>query len=100
MSAPTSEGEAMQSYTAGDKVCWNTPQGPHTGTIVERRTHDSNLERQRLTASAEKPVYIVTCHATGARAAHPPEALQPVHTVTTEASAPPVTRTASRSAHG
>jgi surface antigen len=67
----------MQSFEVGEKVCWRTPQGAHTGTVVERREDEFHLARQRFTASRDKPAYVVECHETGARAAHAPEALQP-----------------------
>jgi hypothetical protein len=66
----------MQSFEVGDKVRWRTPQGSHTGTVVERRSEEFHLARQRFTASPDKPAYVVECDETGARAAHGPEALQ------------------------
>lgn len=66
----------MDSFNTGDRVGWNTPQGMHTGTVLERREDDFMLPRQRMTASTEKPVYVVQADTTGERAAHPPETLQ------------------------
>ena len=54
----------------GQKVRWNTSQGPTTGTTVERRTSDFTFEGQQFRASDEEPYWIVESEKTGARAAH------------------------------
>jgi hypothetical protein len=59
----------------GDKVAWNTPQGETTGTIVERRTSDFQLEGQQFRASEDEPAFIVESDRTGAHAAHKADGL-------------------------
>ena len=54
----------------GQKVRWNTSQGPTTGTTVERRTADFTFEGQQFRASDDDPYWIVESEKTGARAAH------------------------------
>ncbi len=71
---PVRKGKLVNSFAVGDKVGWNTPNGLHTGTVLERRVDDFVL-RQQVTASEAKPVYVVQSDTTGARAAHPPETL-------------------------
>lgn len=65
----------MKQFSVGDRVAWNTPQGPHTGTVLERHDEDVTMPRQRMTASPAHPVYEVESDTTGGRAAHPPETL-------------------------
>ncbi len=67
----------MNAFDIGDKVQWDTPQGPHRGTVVDRCAQDFNLARQRFTASEENPAYIVESEDTGAAGAHRGQALQP-----------------------
>jgi hypothetical protein len=59
----------------GDHVAWNTPQGETTGTIVERRTSDFQLDGQQFRASEDEPAFIVESDKTGARAAHKEDGL-------------------------
>ncbi|RKR73572.1 DUF2945 domain-containing protein [Frondihabitans australicus] len=59
-----------------DRVSWSTSQGRTQGTVVERRTKDSEFDGQKFTASADDPVFIVESEKTGARAAHKGTALR------------------------
>lgn len=61
----------------GDKVSWDTSQGPTHGKIVERRTKDFQLAKQQWRASEDEPMFVVESDKTGARAAHKPDALTP-----------------------
>ena len=60
----------------GDKVSWDTPQGRTHGKIVEKKTADFQLAKQKFTASDDEPKYVVESDKTGARAAHAPSALR------------------------
>jgi hypothetical protein len=64
------------SLDVGSQVSWNTPQGRTHGTVVERKTKDFTLDKQKFTASEDEPKYIVESAKTGARAAHAASALQ------------------------
>jgi hypothetical protein len=66
----------MAEISIGDEVEWNTSQGPTHGTVVERRTKDFQLAKQRFTASDDEPMYIVESAKSGNRAAHRPDALR------------------------
>ena len=59
----------------GDKVSWDTSQGRTHGRIVERRTKDFQLAKQKFTASEDDPKFIVESDKTGAKAAHAGSAL-------------------------
>ena len=59
----------------GDRVSWDTPQGRTQGKIVERRTKDFQLAKQKFTASEDEPKYVVESEKTGAHAAHAESAL-------------------------
>lgn len=60
----------------GDRVSWDTPQGRTQGKIVEKKTKDFTLAKQRWKASADEPKLVVESEKTGARAAHEPSALR------------------------
>jgi hypothetical protein len=59
----------------GDKVSWDTPQGRTQGKIVEKKTKDFQLAKQKFTASEDEPKFVVESDKTGARAAHAASAL-------------------------
>ncbi len=66
----------MADLKKGDRVRWNTSQGETTGTVVEQRTRDFQLAKQKFTASADQPMYIVESESSGKRAAHRQDALR------------------------
>jgi surface antigen len=66
----------MTTLHVGDQVTWNTAQGPTEGKIVDRRTSDFQLAGQQFRASNDEPMFVVESDATGARAAHRPDALE------------------------
>ena len=68
----------MASLKKGDRVRWQTSQGPTTGTVVQRRTKDFTFARQTFTASPDDPAYIVESESSGKRAAHKQDALTKV----------------------
>ncbi len=59
----------------GDKVTWSTSQGETEGKIVDKKTHDFQLDQQRFKASEDEPKFIVESAKTGAKAAHTESAL-------------------------
>ena len=66
----------MSTFTTGDHVSWNTPQGRTRGHVVERKTKDFEFAGQHFTASSDEPAFIVESEKTGAKAAHKATALR------------------------
>ena len=60
----------------GDRVSWATSQGRTQGRVVERKTKDFQLAKQKWKASESEPKLVVESERTGARAAHEPSALR------------------------
>jgi hypothetical protein len=58
------------SVSKGDRVRWNTSQGPTTGTTKEKRTSPFQHDGQKFNASEDEPYWIVESEKTGATAAH------------------------------
>jgi hypothetical protein len=63
------------TFSKGDKVRWNTPQGETPGTIVEKKTKDFQFDGQKFTASTDDPAYLVESDKSGKQAAHKESAL-------------------------
>ncbi|MDN4640906.1 DUF2945 domain-containing protein [Agreia sp. PsM10] len=63
------------TFSKGDKVTWNTPQGETRGTVVEKKTNDFPFDGQKFTASSDDPAYLVESDKSGKRAAHKESAL-------------------------
>ena len=63
------------TFSKGDAVRWNTPQGETHGTVVEKKTKDFQLDGQKFTASADEPAYVVESDKSGKQAAHKESAL-------------------------
>jgi hypothetical protein len=63
------------TFSKGDKVSWNTPQGETRGTVVEKKTKDFQFDGQKFTASTDDPAYLVESEKSGKRAAHKESAL-------------------------
>jgi hypothetical protein len=59
----------------GDRVSWNTSQGETEGTVVARLTAPMKIKGHKVKAGPADPEYLVEV-ASGARAAHRPEALK------------------------
>jgi len=66
----------MSSFSNGDRVSWNTPQGRTRGRVVEKKEKDFEFAGQQFTASADEPAFIVESEKTDARAAHKGTALR------------------------
>lgn len=64
------------ALSTGDTVSWNTPQGRTSGTVVQKRTSDFELEGQTFRPTKDDPYWIVESDRTGARAAHKESALR------------------------
>jgi hypothetical protein len=67
-----------QEFKQGDKVEWNTPQGKTRGTVKKKLTSDTEVGRQKVTASEEDPRYLVESEKSGKEAAHRPDTLNKV----------------------
>ena len=67
-----------ETFKAGDKVEWQTPQGRTTGTIKKKLTAPMKIKSHEVAASKENPEYLVETES-GALAAHKPEALKKIN---------------------
>lgn len=63
------------TFSKGDTVRWNTPQGETRGTIVEKKTKDFSFDGQKFIASSDEPAYVVESEKSGKQAAHKESAL-------------------------
>jgi hypothetical protein len=63
------------TFSKGDSVRWNTPQGETRGTVVEKKTKDFTFDGQKFTASSDEPAYVVESEKSGKQAAHKESAL-------------------------
>jgi hypothetical protein len=61
---------------AGDKVEWNTSQGPTSGTVKKKLTRPTDIKGHHVAASADDPQYLVQSEKSGGLAAHKPGALR------------------------
>jgi hypothetical protein len=68
---------AEMALSKGDKVRWNTSQGPTTGHPVEKKTSPFTHDGQKFNASADEPFWIVESEKSGASAAHKESSLDP-----------------------
>lgn len=66
----------MADFAVGDTVSWNTPQGRTRGTVVKRLTSRTTVGGTEIHATKDDPRWLVESDATGARAAHTPDALR------------------------
>ena len=62
----------------GDKVQWNSSQGPVHGTIKKKLTSPTHIKGHEVAASSEHVEYLVVSDKTGAEAAHKAEALKKI----------------------
>ncbi len=65
-------------FKKGDKVEWHSPQGTIRGTVEKKLTAPTQIKGHAVAASTDNPEYLVISDATGATAAHKPEALKKV----------------------
>jgi hypothetical protein len=64
-------------FRNGQRVSWNTSQGRTYGRVKRRLTSDTEIGDWTARASKDAPQYLVVSEATGAEAAHHPDALSP-----------------------
>lgn len=62
-------------FKPGDRVEWNTPQGPTQGKVKRKLTDRTHIKGHEVAASPEHPEYLVESEKSGEEAAHKPEAL-------------------------
>lgn len=63
-------------FKAGDRVEWDTPQGPTVGKIVRKLTSPMDIKGHHVAASEDNPQYLVESEKSGAQAAHKPDELR------------------------
>ena len=66
----------MTQFKRGDKVEWNTSQGPTTGTVVGPVTKTTHVKGYTAKASAANPEVEVRSSKSGAHAVHHADALR------------------------
>ena len=54
----------------GDRVRWNTSQGPTRGKVIKRPTAPAQGKGHAVKAASDNPEYLVESDTTGAKAAH------------------------------
>ena len=60
----------------GDKVAWNTSQGPTEGKVVREQTTPTRIKGHKVAASKADPQLIVKSAKSGKEAAHKPSGLR------------------------
>jgi len=65
----------VDEFKKGDKVQWNSLNGPVEGVVVKKLTSDTQIKDHHVKASEDNPQYLVKSDKTGAEAAHKPDAL-------------------------
>jgi Hypervirulence associated proteins TUDOR domain len=63
-------------FKKGDKVKWDSSQGPIEGTVKQKLTEPMEIKSHHVAASKEDPQYLVESDKTGKEAAHKPESLR------------------------
>lgn len=63
------------TFKAGDKVRWHSPQGTVEGTVKKKLTAPTAIKGHDVAASKDHPEYLVVSDKTGAEAAHKASAL-------------------------
>jgi len=63
------------TFSKGDHVTWNTPQGETHGTVKEKRVEEFEFDGQTFKASGDEPYFIVESDKSGSEAAHKESAL-------------------------
>lgn len=67
------------TFKRGDKVQWNSAQGPVHGTVKKKLTAPTEIKGHHVSASLDDPQYLVESDKTGAEAAHKAGALKKMH---------------------
>jgi len=65
-----------KTFKKGDKVEWDTSQGPTHGTVERKQTSETRIKAHKVAASPDNPEYIVRSDKSGKIAAHKPEELR------------------------
>ena len=65
-----------ESLKPGDRVEWESSQGPVKGKVKKKLTKPIDIKGHHVAASPDNPEYLVESEKTGADAAHKPEALK------------------------
>ena len=65
-----------QTFRKGQRVEWDTSQGPTTGKVLRKLTAPIEIKGHHVAASKENPQYLVESEKTGAQAAHKPDELR------------------------
>jgi len=66
------------TFKAGDKVEWHSPQGTVQGNVKKKLTAHTSIKGHEVAASKDNPEYLVVSDKTGAEAAHKANALKKV----------------------
>jgi hypothetical protein len=72
------EGTMTDTFKAGDKVQWHSPQGTVEGKIKKKLTSPTTIKGHEVAASKDNPEYLVVSDKTGAEAAHKASALKKI----------------------
>jgi hypothetical protein len=65
-----------ETFKAGDKVQWHSPQGMVHGTVKKKLTAPRSIKGHEVAASPDHPEFLVVSDKTGAEAAHKASALK------------------------
>ena len=65
-----------KAFKRGDKVSWNTSQGPTKGRVKKKLTSPTKIKGHRVAASESNPEYLVESEKSGETAAHKPGSLR------------------------
>jgi hypothetical protein len=66
------------TFKAGDKVQWHSPQGTVQGTVKKKLTAPTAIKGHEVAAAPDHPEYLVVSDKTGAEAAHKASALKKI----------------------
>jgi hypothetical protein len=67
-----------KSFTPGDRVQWNTPQGTTRGKVKKKLTTPRKIKGHAVGATKQNPQYLVASEKSGKPAAHKPAQLQKI----------------------
>jgi hypothetical protein len=70
------EAIMTDTFKPGDKVEWQSSQGPVQGTVKHKLTAPTHIKGHEVAASQDHPEYLVVSDKTGAEAAHKASALR------------------------
>lgn len=68
----------LVALSKGDRVSWNTSQGPTQGVTESKRIKVFTHDGQKFNASEGEPYWIVRSDKSGATAAHRESSLRPI----------------------